>query len=223
MVHCDVKSANVLLDRGVVGRIGDFGIARCLRGRVGGDTVGATHVQTAHVMGTQCYMPPEYLRDGQLSRKVDTTHLGWLSWRRSPPTRRAPTDFPTLVSMFEDCFDSVEALEEHLDRKVDWRPHANERVPVLHSIAERCLEYKHKRRPDLLDLLPELARVKRRSDLRRRGVRVGGGPGVPHMPAGGLGNQWLDNAEAVRACRVSGVWRRVDGVPEMPGACARML
>ena len=62
--------------------------------------------------------------------------------------------------MFEDCFDSVEALEEHLDRKVDWRPHAKERVPVLHSIAERCLEYKHKRRPDLVDLLPELARVK---------------------------------------------------------------
>jgi serine/threonine protein kinase len=162
VVHCDVKSANVLLDRGVVGRIGDFGIARCLRGRVGGDTVGATHFQTAHVMGTQCYMPPEYLRDGQLSRKVDTYAFGVVVLEALTAYKaQAPTaDFPTLVSMFEDCFDSVEALEEHLDRKVDWRPHAKERVPVLHSIAERCLEYKHKRRPDLVDLLPELARVK---------------------------------------------------------------
>ena len=36
VVHRDVKSANVLLDRGLVGRIGDFGLARTV-------SDGATH------------------------------------------------------------------------------------------------------------------------------------------------------------------------------------
>ena len=52
VIHRDVKSANVLLDRGCVGRIGDFGIAKCL-GDGGGGGMTATHVHTQHVVGTQ--------------------------------------------------------------------------------------------------------------------------------------------------------------------------
>ena len=55
VIHRDVKSANVLLDRGCVGRIGDFGIAKCL-GDGGGGGVTATHVHTQHVVGTQGFM-----------------------------------------------------------------------------------------------------------------------------------------------------------------------
>jgi len=50
VIHRDVKSANVLLDRGCVGRIGDFGIAKCV-GEGAGMT--KTHVHTQHIMGTQ--------------------------------------------------------------------------------------------------------------------------------------------------------------------------
>jgi len=58
VIHRDVKSANVLLDRGRVGRIGDFGIAKCLS-EGGGGGMTATHVHTQHVIGTQGQrMPP---------------------------------------------------------------------------------------------------------------------------------------------------------------------
>ena len=59
VIHRDVKSANVLLDRGCHGRVGDFGIAKSLKDNGGGITF--THLQTEHVMGTvtQVYMVPE--------------------------------------------------------------------------------------------------------------------------------------------------------------------
>jgi serine/threonine protein kinase len=68
VIHRDVKSANVLLDRGCLGRIGDFGIARSLG-------ITYTHIHTEHVMGTQVYMAPEY-KNSELSTKVDAFAFG---------------------------------------------------------------------------------------------------------------------------------------------------
>ena len=44
VIHRDVKSANVLIDRGCVGRIGDFGIAKSVKCSQGGTA--ATHLHT---------------------------------------------------------------------------------------------------------------------------------------------------------------------------------
>jgi interleukin-1 receptor-associated kinase 4 len=73
VIHRDVKSANVLLDEGCRGRVGDFGIAKSLNDNNAGITV--THMQTERVMGTQVYMTPEYMR-GELSTKVDAFAFG---------------------------------------------------------------------------------------------------------------------------------------------------
>jgi serine/threonine protein kinase len=43
VIHRDVKSSNVLIDRGCVGRIGDFGIAKCVSS---GKGMTATHLHT---------------------------------------------------------------------------------------------------------------------------------------------------------------------------------
>ena len=74
VIHRNVKSANVLLDRGCQGRIGDFGIARSLKDNGGGITF--THLQIEHVMGTHVYMASEYHRGGELSTKVDAFAFG---------------------------------------------------------------------------------------------------------------------------------------------------
>ena len=73
VIHRDVKSANVLLDHGCVGRIGDFGIAKCIKDHA--NEAAATHLQTQHVVGTFVYMAPEYLL-GELSTKVDAFAFG---------------------------------------------------------------------------------------------------------------------------------------------------
>ena len=76
VIHRDVKSANVLLDHGCVGRIGDFGIAKRVKDHTkSAATVTATHLQTQNVVGTLVYMAPEYLR-GELTTKVQAFAFG---------------------------------------------------------------------------------------------------------------------------------------------------
>ncbi len=82
VIHRDVKSANVQLDRGCLGRIGDFHIARYLNDNHSGIT--STYMHTEHAIGTQVYMVPVYHRGGELSTKVDTDWVcGLLTGSRS--------------------------------------------------------------------------------------------------------------------------------------------
>ena len=115
VIHRDVKSANVLLDRGCHGHVGDFGIARSLNDNNAGIT--ATHMQTEHVMGTQVYMAPEY-KNGELSTKVDAfafglvvleTLTGYAVCSPAPGHRN-------LLSMFDQELDTAIKLLAHLDR-----------------------------------------------------------------------------------------------------------
>ena len=75
IIHRDIKSGNILVDRGpvgLVGRIGDFGIARISPHSL----ATATHQLTTTVSGTTEYMAPEYLRSGEYSTKSDVYSLG---------------------------------------------------------------------------------------------------------------------------------------------------
>ena len=95
VVHRDVKSANVLIDNGCVGRIGDFGIARSVRDTCG---VTATLLQTQAPMGTTIYMSPECML-GDLSYKVDAFAFGLrrsLACPSSTPRQTAVTCAPCL-------------------------------------------------------------------------------------------------------------------------------
>jgi len=159
IIHRDVKSANILLDKFDVGRIGDFGISKALTA-TNSQGVKATHMQTQNVVGTLVYMAPEYLK-GKLSFKVDAFAFGLvvLETLTGYSIHQPAAEFINLHYMFEEELDTADKFVSHLDKRVSWREHKAQHVGTLYSIADQCLEANSKRRADIVSLIPKLEQV----------------------------------------------------------------
>ena len=70
VLHRDIKASNVLLDKDLNGKLGDFGLARMhSHGQV---------ASTTRVVGTVGYLAPEVVRSGRASTQTDVFGFGVL-------------------------------------------------------------------------------------------------------------------------------------------------
>ncbi|XP_010260206.1 PREDICTED: L-type lectin-domain containing receptor kinase VII.1-like [Nelumbo nucifera] len=112
VLHRDIKSSNVLLDRDMSGRLGDFGLAQI-------------HVQgqptnTTRVVGTVGYMAPEVLRSGRASTQTDVFGFGILILEVVCGRRPIEDGKPALVDWVRglaECGELLSALDERLMAK----------------------------------------------------------------------------------------------------------
>ncbi|GLU00718.1 hypothetical protein SLE2022_180640 [Rubroshorea leprosula] len=143
VVHRDVKSSNILLDRQWHSKVSDFGLAKLLCSEM-------SHV-TTRVMGTFGYVAPEYACTGMLNEKSDVYSFGVLIMEiitgRSPVDYSQPQGEVNLVEWLKTMLGNRKA-EEVVDPKLPEMPASKALKRVL-LVALRCVDPDATKRPKM--------------------------------------------------------------------------
>ncbi|KAJ7981808.1 Protein kinase superfamily protein [Quillaja saponaria] len=112
VIHRDIKASNILLDKDLMPKISDFGLAKLIPPDL-------THVST-RIAGTVGYLAPEYAIRGQVTRKADIYSFGVLIIEivsgRCNVNRRLPHDEQYLLQRRY-----LGAGMENFRRRGSWR------------------------------------------------------------------------------------------------------
>ncbi|XP_028225840.1 putative serine/threonine-protein kinase isoform X2 [Glycine soja] len=149
IVHRDIKSSNVLLDRNFTPKVSDFGLAKLLRDE-------KSHV-TTHVAGTFGYLAPDYASSGHLTRKSDVYSFGVLLLEIVSGQRVVDSSQNGERFIVEKAWAAYEAND--LLRMVD--PVLNKNYPVEEAkrflmVGLRCVQQMARlrpRMPEVVDML----------------------------------------------------------------------
>ncbi|KAL1554261.1 non-specific serine/threonine protein kinase [Salvia divinorum] len=143
VVHRDVKSSNILLDRKWNTKVSDFGLAKLL----GSD---ASHV-TTRVMGTFGYVCPDYASTGMLNETNDVYSFGVLLMEiitgRSPVDYSRPPGETNLIDWFKGMIAS-HRVEELVDPRINVSPPPRALKRVL-LLCLRCIDIDAHKRPKM--------------------------------------------------------------------------
>ncbi|KAD6454271.1 hypothetical protein E3N88_08977 [Mikania micrantha] len=129
-VHCDIKSANILIDKNLHGKVADFGLTRLTK-------VGSK----SHLMGTFGYMPPEYVRLGKVSPLVDVYAFGvvlyeLISAKQAIIRANDSDDGPkSLIDLFDEVLSQVDSKDD-LMKVIDPRLGGDYPLDSVHKMAQ---------------------------------------------------------------------------------------
>lgn len=197
LIHGDIKSANILLDKNFEARIGDLGQAEQATGcEKGSSSQRHTHITRAQVTsklyGTKAYQPREVLAGGSLSIKGDVFAMGVVllevySGEQAYDNRREGGPF--LAEYFHNKVEEADQKESELLTCLDSR--AGEcpqevALKMLHLIM-RSIDNLKRVRPDSTEFLKEITAVE---NLYRQKCGLGS-TGSESLPG------------SVRSCHVS--------------------
>ncbi|RDX66078.1 putative serine/threonine-protein kinase, partial [Mucuna pruriens] len=165
VVHRDVKSSNILLDRQWNSKVSDFGLAKLLYSE-------HSYV-TTRVMGTFGYVAPEYACTGMLTEKSDVYSFGILIMEiitgRSPVDYSRPQGEVNLIDWLKTMVGNRKS-EEVVDPKLAEKPSSRALKRAL-LVALRCVDPDAAKRPKIGHVIHMLEA----EDLLHRDERRTGG------------------------------------------------
>ncbi|CAD6202768.1 unnamed protein product [Miscanthus lutarioriparius] len=143
VVHRDIKSSNILLDKKWNPKVSDFGMAKVLGS-------GSSYV-TTRVMGTFGYVAPEYASTGMLNESSDIYSFGVLLMElisgRSPVDYNRPAGEVNLVEWFRGMVGS-RRVEDLVDPRIAAPPPSRVLNRVL-LVCLRCIDADAHKRPKM--------------------------------------------------------------------------
>ncbi|KAI9122931.1 hypothetical protein K1719_005820 [Acacia pycnantha] len=152
IIHRDLKSSNLLVDRNWTVKVGDFGLSRLKH---------ETYLTTKTGKGTPQWMAPEVLRNEPSDEKSDVYSFGVILWELT--TEKIPWE--TLNSM--QVIGAVGFMNQRLEIPKDVDP-------KWAAIIESCWHSDPACRPTLQELLERLRELHRRYALQFQAARTAG-------------------------------------------------
>ncbi|KAK7316704.1 hypothetical protein RJT34_00362 [Clitoria ternatea] len=168
VVHRDIKSSNILIDKEFNAKVSDFGLAKLLGS-------GESHI-TTRVMGTFGYVAPEYANTGLLNERSDIYSFGVLLLEvvtgRDPVDYSRPTNEVNLVEWLKMMVGTRRA-EEVVDSRLDVKPSTRALKRSL-LVALRCVDPEAEKRPKMSQVVRmlEADEYPFREDRRNRRSRT---------------------------------------------------
>jgi serine/threonine protein kinase len=138
VIHCDLKSSNILIDDNWKIKIGDFGLSRFLKKELEGNS---------GRIGTPHWMAPEILKGKKYEHSADIFSFGMIMWEilslEIPYYGINPYQ---VISLVAD------------QRKIVQVP--KEGHPEIRKLIKQCIEYDSSKRPKLDDIVEILEKLK---------------------------------------------------------------
>ncbi|KAM7466752.1 hypothetical protein LguiB_014314 [Lonicera macranthoides] len=152
VIHRDVKSSNILLDKNCVAKVSDFGLSR-----INPIDQSCTHIST-NVKGTTGYVDPEYMLTLRLTMKSDVYSFGVVLFEVL--CGRRAVDFTLVEEQWSLARWAQSCIEKGtLHRTINpnlWLEILPESWKEFVRIANQCLCYRPKKRPTMTQVVSSL-------------------------------------------------------------------
>lgn len=150
VVHRDLKSANILLDKSLRAKVADFGLSKeeVFDGRNSG------------LKGTYGYMDPDYMSTNNYTKKSDIYSFGIILF-----------ELITAINPQQGLMDYINLAAIGGDGKADWDEIIDNKIAVtnnleeirqLADIAYKCLHKIPRKRPAIADITHTISKIGRR-------------------------------------------------------------
>ncbi|KAK8310498.1 hypothetical protein V6Z12_D02G190100 [Gossypium hirsutum] len=160
-VHRDIKTSNILLDKGLRAKVADFGLAKLVE-RTNEEDLLATRL-----VGTPGYLPPESVMELQVTPKTDVFAFGVVlaelitGQRALVRDNKEPNKMRSLITVVNNVFEEENpesALEEVIDGSLRGS-YPMEDVYKMAELAEWCLSDEAVNRPEMRDVVLTLSKI----------------------------------------------------------------